>query len=63
MTSTEIYACGAVESDPPSRTHSKSVLFCHDCEYEGPIDEWTVERSGEDRTVRCPNCGTDVQHR
>jgi len=63
MTSTEIYACGAVEADPPSRTRSKSALFCPACDYEGPIDEWTVERSDGDRTVRCPNCGTDVRHR
>lgn len=64
MTSTEIYAASAVDSDPPPRTRSKAVLFCPDCGHESAVTgDWTVEPTDTGQQLRCPDCGIVVQQR
>ncbi|WP_336338120.1 hypothetical protein [Haloarcula brevis] len=64
MTSTEIYATGAVDSDPPPRTRSKTALFCPACGHESAVTgDWTVESTEHSHRLRCPECDSVVKQR
>jgi predicted RNA-binding Zn-ribbon protein involved in translation (DUF1610 family) len=42
----------------PRSARGKSVLFCPECRFEGPLsEEWLVVETGEERAVVCPSCG------
>jgi DNA-directed RNA polymerase subunit RPC12/RpoP len=42
---------------PDGAPNRKATLFCPDCGHEGTLDGgWEVQRAGDRRRVRCPEC-------
>ncbi|MBX0294402.1 hypothetical protein [Haloarcula nitratireducens] len=64
MTSIETRAVDAADTERPRQRRRKGVLFCPACGHESHVGEnWAVDRTGDERALRCPECETVVSDR